>query len=155
MEEFFSRFNLPSLTEDHRSTLNSPIYMKKVLDAIKGLQSGKAAKPNGLGSEFYKVFQYVLVDPLPNMYNDFFVKDLLPMSLREANISLILKSGKPPKDCTSYQPISLLNVDVKILSKVLGRRLEGLLPLLINQDQTGFIKGRNSYNNMRRLLNVI
>lgn len=46
-------------------------------------------------------------------------------------------------------------MDVKILSKVLTRCLESLLPIIINEDQTGFIKGRNSYNNIRRLLNII
>lgn len=155
MDNFFSRLNLPCLTEDQRSTLNSPISRKELLDVIKGLQSGKAAGPDGLSSEFYKEFGEILVDPLLNMYNDSFMKGILPMSLREANISLILKKGKPSEDCGSYRPISLLNVDLKILSKILAKRLEKLLPLLINQDQTGFIKGRNSYNNMRRLLNAI
>lgn len=89
------------------------------------------------------------------MYNDSFKKCLLPSSLREANISLILKKGKLPEDCASYRPISLLNVDLKILSKILAKHLELLLPLLINEDQTGFIKGHNSYNYMRRLLNMI
>lgn len=47
-----------------------------------------------------------------------------------------------------------MNVDLKILSKVLARRLEGLLPIIVKEDQTGFIKGHNSYN-IRRLLNII
>lgn len=42
-----------------------------------------------------------------------------------------------------------------MLSKVLATRLEDLLPILIKEDQTGFIKGRNSTNNIRRLFNVI
>lgn len=37
----------------------------------------------------------------------------------------------------------------------MARRLEKVLPYIIKEDQTGFVKGRNSYDNMRRLLNVI
>ena len=89
------------------------------------------------------------------MFNDSFECGTLPPSLREANISLILKKGKCPEDCASYRPILLLNVDLKILSKVLARRLEGLLSIIVKEDQTGFVKGRNSYNNIRRLLIII
>lgn len=38
---------------------------------------------------------------------------------------------------------------------VLARRLEDILPVIVKEDQTGFIKGHNSYNNIRRLLNII
>lgn len=69
--------------------------------------------------------------------------------------SLILRKGKPAEECPSYQPISLRNVDFKIISKILARRLEKVLPFIISTDQIGFIVGRNSCNNMRRLLNVI
>lgn len=89
------------------------------------------------------------------MFNYSVKKGVLPVSLREANISLILKKGKHPENCASYRPISLLNVDLKIFSKILATRLESVLPLLINEDQTGFIKGRHSYDNMHRLLNII
>uniref|UniRef100_A0A3B3YI25 Reverse transcriptase domain-containing protein n=1 Tax=Poecilia mexicana TaxID=48701 RepID=A0A3B3YI25_9TELE len=155
IDEFFSSLNLPTLTEEQRSQLDCPISRRELLDAIKELQTGKVAGPDGLIAEFYKEFQEVLAEPLLNMYNDSFEKGILPVSLREANISLILKKGKAPEDCASYRPISLLNVDLKLLSKILARRLECVLPLLINEDQTGFIKGRNSNNNMRRLLNTI
>lgn len=97
----------------------------------------------------------LLSKPYLDMLNDSFESGALPPSLREANKTLILKKSKPPESCGSYRPISLLNADLKILSKILAVRLESILPHVINTDQTGFIKGRNSCNNIRRLLNVI
>lgn len=61
----------------------------------------------------------------------------LPWSLKEANISFCFF------------------VDLKLLSKILALRLEKILPFLIDEDQTGFIKGRSSSNHIRRLLNVL
>lgn len=125
--DFFSSLELPSLSEGHRLTLDAPITRKEVLDAIKGLQSSKVPGSDGLRSEFFKEFQNILVDPLLNMFNDSVKKGVLPMSSREANILLILKKGKQPEDCASYRPISLLNIDLKLLSKILAKRLEGVL----------------------------
>lgn len=93
--------------------------------------------------------------PFLGMLDESFIKDSLPRSLTEANISLILKKGKPANECSSYRPISLLNVDFKISKILVWKKKEKVLPSIINADQTGFITGRNSCNNMRRLLNVI
>ncbi len=57
--------------------------------------------------------------------------------------------------CSSYRPLSLLNVDVKILAKALARRLETVLPGIISEEQTGFIKGRYSFFNIHTLFNLI
>lgn len=67
----------------------------------------------------------------------------------------MLKKGKDPLDCTSYRPISLLNRDVKILAKILARRLEDILPSVMSPDQTGFIKRRHSFYDIRRLFNIL
>lgn len=89
------------------------------------------------------------------MFADSLKNSQLPPTLNLANISLILKKNKPPDSCSSYWPISLIGVDAKIFSKLLARRLEVVLPNLINPDQTDFIQKRFSITNIRRLLNVI
>jgi len=69
-------------------------------------------------------------------------------------ITFIAKKGKDPVDCASFRPISLLNTDAKILAKVLALRLDEALPHIIPTDQTGFIKNRHLFFNIRRLLDV-
>lgn len=152
---FLDQISLPSLTEGQQEILNRPITRKEVLESIHSLQSGKAPGPDGYGPEYYKKMSNMVVGPLTDMFLDSFRNGCLPPSLNLANISLILKKNKPPDECGSYRPVSLINVDSKILSKLLARRLENYLPSLINNDQTGFIKGRLSCSNVRRLLNVI
>lgn len=89
------------------------------------------------------------------MYNEVFTEGRLPPTLLEASISLLLKSDKDPLLCGSYRPISLLNVDLKILSKIIALRLQRVLTNIITTDQTGFMLGRHSFHNTRRLLNII
>lgn len=64
------------------------------------------------------------------------------------------KVKKNTLECSSFRPLSLLNIDYKIVAKVLARRLENILPKIIDPDQAGFIKSRYGTDNIRRVLNV-
>lgn len=89
------------------------------------------------------------------MYEEAFQQSCLPDSLRSALITLILKHNKSPTNCTSYRPISLLNTDAKIITKVMAGRLELVLPTVISPDQNSFVKNRQVFHNARRVLNLI
>ena len=55
----------------------------------------------------------------------------------------------------NLRPISVLNVDYKILTKVLANRLEKVLPKIINPDQTGYVKGRYIGENIRLIQDLM
>ena len=79
----------------------------------------------------------------------------LPESFSTAIIIVLPKKDKDLLDPASYRPISLLNTDYKIIAKILSNRLTKYLPKLIHNDQTGFIKNRQSVDNVTRLLSLI
>lgn len=70
---------------------------------------------DGFPVEWYKQFQHLLSPILLKTY-DALKEGVLPPSMREALIVLILKPQKDPLKCDYYRPISLINVDVKILA---------------------------------------
>lgn len=155
MNTFFQKFDLPRVPANDNHILDAPLTILEIKEAITTMNSGKSPGPDGYPVEFFKKFSTQLAPLLLEMFNYSYRNGSLPTSLTQASISLIYKKGKDPLSCASYRPISLLPVDVKILAKVLARRLEPILPLVISEDQTGFIKGRHSFTNVRRLLGVI
>ena len=90
-----------------------------------------------------------------SMFNESYSSGHLPETLNQAFICLLHKKGKGPLCCQSYRPISLLNLDYKILAKTLARRLEKVLPDLVLSDQTRFIRSRHSFSNIWRLFDII
>ena len=61
-------------------------------------------------------------------------------------IKLIEKKGKDKMHIKNWRPISLLNVDAKIASKALAKRLETVLPLIIHENQCAYVKGRSIFD---------
>lgn len=69
----------------------------------------------------------------------------------EALITLNLERDKDPIGTSSFRPVSLINTYIKILTKVLATRLEGLSLCIIHTDQVGCVKGHSSSDSVRRL----
>ena len=70
-------------------------------------------------------------------------------------ITLICKNETRADEMKYYRPVSLLNIDYKIISKVIANRLGNILPSIIGIDQTSAIKGRSIFDNIHLLRNVI
>uniref|UniRef100_A0A6I8Q4E7 Reverse transcriptase domain-containing protein n=1 Tax=Xenopus tropicalis TaxID=8364 RepID=A0A6I8Q4E7_XENTR len=55
----------------------------------------------------------------------------------------------------STKPFSIMNIDLKLMSKILAERLNSFLPILIDRDQVGFVPKRQAADNIRRALTFI
>lgn len=152
---FLDSINLPSLTQEVQTFLDGDITLRELKETIKSLKGGKTPGPDGLPCELYKTFGNVLTPYMLKMFFHSFETGSLPPTLNEAVITLIPKKGKDLEEVGGYRPISLLNVDQKILAKVLANRLNRYLSTLAHPDQTGFVRGRNSFTNLRRHFNIM
>lgn len=133
------------------SQLEAPITLDCIAEALAHLPPSKAPGSDVLPLEFYTQFQEVLIPKLQALYAHIFESATLPASMGEALIVLIPKPGKDPLFPESYRPISLLQLDVKILAKILALRLNKVILCLIHPDQTVFMPNKNTAFSLRRL----
>ena len=94
---------------------------------------------------------------------DYFLKSInhayqtgqMSITQRRVIIKLIPKKDAKPYLIKNWRPISLLNCDYKIAAKAIANHLKQVLPKLIDNDQTGFLKGRSIAENIRLIDGII
>ena len=76
-------------------------------------------------------------------------------SQKQAVITLIEKKGKDRSVLENWSPISLVNVDAKIMSKAIASRIKNVLPYIIHHNQTGDVKDRYIGETIRSILDIM
>lgn len=147
-----NKIRLPKLHHTQLETINAPITVDDIRFMIKNMASAKAPGPDGYTAEFYKMTRDFIPDTLKHVYAAMWDGGPYLPTGTQAHIKLISKKGKDPLLPGSYRPISLINVDVKILSKIIASRLAPLLPSLLHPAQSGFVSGRSATLNIRKVL---
>ena len=119
------------------------------------MSSGKTPGNDGLSVEFYKHFWHILKNPLFESVKYSHIKGSLSVSQRQAIIKLLEKREKDKRYIENWRPISLLNVDTKLITKTLASRVKNVLPFIIEHDQTAYVKGRFIGESIRLISDIL
>ena len=112
--EYLEELDKQTFEENEIMEINKFIKDEEIEIAIKLLNNESSPGTDGLTAEFYKSFQKLIIPDLKEVFNNALLKGILPRSMREAIVKLLHKK-KDFKNLKNWRPISLLNIDYKIL----------------------------------------
>ena len=152
------------VSDKNAKTLTKPLSTREVRSAIRSASNGRASGLDGLPVEFYKKmlsgrYGQEFLEYLRIVYCDIQKQARLSPSFIAAYQAILFKYEKDPlkdrEDLKNYRPLSLLNVDYKLYTTVLMRRLTDALKTVIGPEQTAFLPGRQIGDNVKLVQGLI
>lgn len=146
---------IPIISENFKDLCEQPLTRTELSDVVKKLKKLKSPGNDGLPTEFYLHFWDILEKPLFDALTDCITQNELSSTMKQGTICLIPKPEKDPLSIENWRPITLLNVDYKMLASVYAKRLQKVLPEIISETQTGFMSNRHISSNIRLVLDLL
>ena len=143
------------LSVQQKDALDAPLSLRELHAALTAMKKGRSPGSNGFTADFFKRFWDFLGGLLFRAVTEELEIHSSLASHRESIVTLIPKQGKPRDSMKGWRPISLLNVDFKIVSAAIANRLKTVIEDLISPSQTAYIPGRFIGENSRLIYDVI
>lgn len=110
---------------------------------------------DGFTSNYYKKKNPVLLTTLNLLFNEILISDSIPPTWNQGRLILLPKPRHDHLDPKAFCPISILNQDYRLFASVFASRLNHFIAQYIEEEQTGFIPGRDTGYNIRKTINII
>jgi hypothetical protein len=128
MNNFLDRYHL---NQDQFNGLNIPNSPKEIKAIIYSLQTKKSPEPDGFSAEFYHTFIEDLIPTFLKLFHKIETEGTLSNLFHEDRTNLISKPHKDPIEKEKFSPISLMNIDAKILNKILTNQIQEHIKTII------------------------
>jgi hypothetical protein len=116
--------DIPNICQNYSNACEGLLTLQECAVVLKEMKNGKTPGSDGYPIEFFKVFWDQLGHLLVNCFNYCFDRGCMTDEQRRGVITLIPKEGKDNQELNNWRPITLLNVDYKIASKIIANRLK-------------------------------
>ena len=140
LNSFLENPEIPRLTADNALICEGKFTVAECFKSLQLLENNKSPGEDGLTVEFYEAFWNIVGNLMVESLNYSYDHGELSNSQKRAIITLVEKKDKDRRDISNWRPISLINVDVKIGSKAIAKRLEAVLPNIIHHNQSAYVK---------------
>ena len=144
MDRFLEKFNIPRLNQEEIEIMNNPVTSTEIEVVITNPPKNKSPGPDG---EFYQIFREELMPILLKLFQKTAEEGTLLISFCKATITLIPKPDKDNTEKQNYRPISLMDIDAKILNKIFANRIQYIKKLIHHDQVPGFIPGMQGFFN--------
>ena len=156
MHRFLLKFNLSRLSWEEIEIMNKSVRSTEIKTVIKHLPQNKSTGPDCFPGEFYQIFRDELRPIILKLFQSITEEGTLPNlhSVRPQSPW----SWNQIKDSTKkrkYRPVSLMNIDAKILNKILANRIQQHIKKIMHHGQVRFISGMQGFLHICKLINVI
>jgi hypothetical protein len=134
MDRFPDTYDHPKLNWEDIKLLNRSITQNKIEATIKSLPKKKSPGPDGFSVEFYQTFKEELIPTCLKLFHEIERERKPPNTFYEASITHIPKTGKDTSRKENYRSISLMNIDAKILNKIMANWIQQYIEKIIHHD---------------------
>ena len=155
LNSFLNNSGIPKLTFNEALICDGKLTVDECYKSLQLFESNKSPGNDGLTVEFYKAFWHILGNLMVDSLNCSYDFGELSNSQKEAIITLIEKRDKDKRYLSNWRPISVINVDIKIGSKAIAKRLENVLPSIIHYNQCAYVKGRTIFDAVRTVDDIM
>lgn len=139
---------------ENKFSENVEIQKEDILNSIKRINIYKANGPDKIAGKLYKIFSIAMAEILAVVFKNIASTGYMEKELSKSVIMLLHKSDDKTL-ISNYRPISLLNHDYKILTRLIDEKYINILKPLLSRNQYGFMENNFIFNPIIRVMNTI